>query len=150
MTEKTSALKAEANKVVFEVKNYADLTPDDLRQIADYLHDQYGRCGFIICRQDSTEVRAGAILDRIRDIWANHRKLVVILNGKFLVRLLNKVRSPIKCDAASQDLERLIDDYERLYVHGQQAAQNRQLRRGRKSPPNTAQQPTGAPSGAGG
>jgi len=124
-------------QVVFEVKNYVDLTPDDLRQISDYLHDQYGKCGFIICRQESTEVRAGAILDRIRDIWANHKRLIVILNGKFLVRLLNKIRSPTKFDAASHDLERVVDDYERLYVHGQQAAHNRQARRGRKAPPNT-------------
>lgn len=39
--------------VVFEIKNHDNIGPDDYRQIADYLNDLYGRCGFILARTKS-------------------------------------------------------------------------------------------------
>ncbi len=115
-------------QVVFEVKNYAEPTVDDFRQMRDYLHDHYGRCGFIICRAQSSEI-TGPILNRVREQWANHRLLNVLIDERFLRRVLEKIRSPAKHNAANRDLEKLVDAYERLYVSGQMSPKNRKKAR---------------------
>lgn len=105
-------------QVIFEVKNYADLEPDDFRQMSSYLVDAYGRIGFVITRSDNKEPGKDKDLKWIREIyWKDNKKLVVPLSYKWLVGFLEKIRNPQKHDAVNKALSKLIDTYHRVYLN---------------------------------
>jgi hypothetical protein len=111
-------------QVVFEVKNKFGITPDDFRQMHTYLHDEYGRLGFIITRDEKHELFVGPELEWTRLLYDKHRVLVVKLTGKFLCSILSKLRSAQrlqKGDPPEQALEKLIDTYIRAYLTGSKA-----------------------------
>jgi hypothetical protein len=102
-------------QIVFEVKNYAAPGPDDLRQVCDYLSGQYGTLGFLICRGADTEVRNGPLLERMRKIWAEHRKVVIVVGDRWLKRILEKLRNPERQSYPDEASNKLLDTYERRY-----------------------------------
>lgn len=103
-------------QVVFEAKNYKDIGPEEYRQLSTYLHDQYGRLGFLVTRDDDENLRSGKELDWMKEIYTTQQKLIVKLSYKFLQKLLSKLRSPEKHDAVDHALATLIDNYERRYL----------------------------------
>ncbi len=105
----------DTRQVVFEIKNYDDITQDDCRQLQDYLHDHYGRAGFILTRS-ANENLGSPQLEWVRAAHANHGKLLVILPLKILRRLLSKSREPSKHDEVESQLNKLVDRYERNYL----------------------------------
>ena len=62
---------------------------------------------------------AGKQVDWVRDLWANHKVLVIKLTSRYLCNLLHKLRNPQKHDAVNDDVHRLLDAYSRLYLSGQ-------------------------------
>ena len=108
-----------ARQVIFEVKNKNGIDPDEYRQMHSYLHDEYGRVGFIITRDKRMELYSGPELEWTRELFNKHRVLVVKLTGNSLFSLLSKLRSPEKlkkadpCDFA---VNKWLDTYERLYL----------------------------------
>lgn len=130
----------ETRQLIFEVKNYKDLGPEENRQMVGYLTREYGRLGFIITRDDDIEVHAGKELEWIRELDRRNPPVRVIrLTGKWLGKVLSKARSPQKHDEPEQQLGKLLDTYERLYSVGQtsrdpnDAERRRQRRRKRRS-----------------
>ena len=117
-------------QVIFEAKNYADLSADDYRQVLSYLHGEYGRLAFVITRDEAVEPRTGRDLDWIRELFFTKQVLVVKLTGKWLARLLGKLRSPQKHDAVTDQFSSLLDSYTRLYLAGQGASPQRKRRDG--------------------
>lgn len=110
-----------ARQVVFEVKNKNGITPDDYRQMLSYLHDDYGKIGFIITRDKSYNLYAGPELEWTREIYNKHRVLVVKMTGLFLASLLSKLRSIQriqKADPCEHQMNKLLDTYTRLYLSG--------------------------------
>jgi hypothetical protein len=104
-------------QVVFEVKNYSsDLGGDEYRQMASYLHDGYGRLGFIITRSKQMNLSAGKELDWVRQFWNTERKLIIKISADNLAKSLSKLRSPERHDAADSALHGLLDQYERNYL----------------------------------
>ncbi|MBB6557500.1 hypothetical protein HNP48_000164 [Acidovorax soli] len=120
----------EVRQVIFECKNYADLTLTDYRQLHSYLSDRYGRLGFFITRSASTALERDRELDWLRSIYNDHKVLIVKLTAKFLADLLGKLRNPKKHYTPDQLIGALLDTYERNYL-GQPVT--RRARSSRKS-----------------
>lgn len=106
----------QTRQVIFEVKNYTEIGPDEYRQMLSYLTGEYGRAGFIITRDDTENLLADRELAWMREIYLKHQKLVVKLTGRFLTRILSKMRSVQRHDEADVQLNRLVDQYTRNYL----------------------------------
>jgi hypothetical protein len=106
-------------QVIFEVKNFQGLGPDEFRQMLSYLTGEYGKLGFIICRDHDDDLRKGQDLEWFREVWTGHKVMIVKLSARFFMNLLSKLRSPQKHDAVDRQLNSLLDKYSRLYVSGQ-------------------------------
>lgn len=105
-------------QVVFEIKNFEKLTVNEYRQVFSYLGKEYGKCGFIVCRDKIKELAKGADLDAFREFYTKD-VVIVKLTASFLVAMLNKLRSPQKFDVANDMLSKHIDEHIRLYANGQ-------------------------------
>ncbi len=101
---------------LFEVKNYAEVGPDEYRQMHSYLCRDYGSLGFIITRDEDEALRKGKELPWVREIYHEHKKLIVKLTDAWLTKYLSKARSPQKHDAADIALGGLLDRYVRNYL----------------------------------
>lgn len=104
-----------SRQVVFEVKNFCDMTRQEFRQMLSYLSQDYGNIGFIITRGDDVNLKKDKELAWVRELRNQHAKTVVILPAKFLIGLLYKVRNPAKHDAGEEALDKLLDTYVRTY-----------------------------------
>lgn len=111
-------------QVVFEVKNYEKLTVNEYRQAFSYLGKEYGKCGFIVCRDKVKELTKGADLDAFREFY-NKDVVIIKLTANFLVAMLNKLRSPQKFDVANDMLTKHIDEHIRLYANGQTSSKKK-------------------------
>jgi Cdc6-like AAA superfamily ATPase len=103
-------------QVIFEIKNYKELGPDEYRQMSTYLNGEYGNAGFMITREDNEDLLSNRELPWMREIYNKQHKLVVKLTGTFLRRILSKLRSPQRHDEADQQLDKLFDRYTRHYL----------------------------------
>lgn len=112
----------QARQVIFEVKNKFGIEPDDYRQMLSYLHDEYGKIGFIITRDKKSELYAGPELEWTREMFNKHRVLIIKLTGTFLYSLLSKVRTAKQFDPCEQAVSKLLDRYTRLYLSGARLA----------------------------
>ena len=106
----------QSRQVVFEVKNKLGIEPDEYRQMLSYLHDDYGRIGFIITRDRKLELYSGPELEWTRDLFNKHKVIIVKLTGMFLYSLLSKLRSFQKHDSPEAAINKLLDTYTRLYL----------------------------------
>ena len=84
--------------------------------MSTYLARNYGSLGFIISKSDSNEPKSGAELDWCKEIFSEHKKLIIKLNAKFLASMLSKLRTPEKYDVIDKNLAKLRDTYERNYL----------------------------------
>ena len=116
-------------QVIFEVKNYKNLQASDYQQLVSYTGGEYGKLAFLVTREDSVDLFANRDVDWVREIHSLHKVLVIKLTGKFLARLLYKLRNPRKHDAINDAINRLLDTYTRLYLAGQTATEARQEKR---------------------
>ena len=106
----------QVRQAVFDAKNYKSIGRDEYRQMSTYLNGPYGRLGFLVTRDEDENLRAGAELDWVREIYRTENKLIVRLSVKFFTRLLGKLRNPEKHDAVDNALSSLLDTYERQYL----------------------------------
>lgn len=105
-----------SRQVVFEVKNKHGIDPDEFRQMATYLHDSYGRIGFIITRDKDWNLFSGPELNWVREIYRTQHKLIVKLSGRYFVSLLSKLRGERRRDPAEDALLKTLDTYLRNYL----------------------------------
>lgn len=103
-------------QVVFEVKNYREIGADEYRQMLSYLGGDYGGAGFIITRDENENLLADKELPWMREMYNRHQKLIIKLTGRFLTRILSKMRSVQRHDEADVQLNRLVDQYTRNYL----------------------------------
>jgi hypothetical protein len=102
-------------QVIFEIKNYKDLGATEYRQINSYLCNDYGVFAFIVTRAVNNNLDKGKELKWARELYSEHKKIVVILSCKFLEKHLKKLRNPQKHDALDKELNSLLDTYVRRY-----------------------------------
>ena len=103
-------------QVIFEIKNYKDMGPDEYRQMTTYLTGEYGSAGFIVTREENEDLLSDRELPWMREMYTKQHKLVVKLTGTFLRRILSKLRSPQRHDEADLQLNKLFDRYTRNYL----------------------------------
>jgi len=104
-----------SRQVVFEIKNYQDLSADEYRQLHSYLSKDYGRFAFIITRAFNNNLEKGKELNWAKELYTEHQKVVIKLSVKFIEKHLRKLRNPQKHDAVEKELNSLLDTYIRRY-----------------------------------
>lgn len=102
-------------QVVFEAKNYASLQIDDFRQALSYSGQHYGKLIFLVHRQDSESMET-TVRGWIKEIWSQHRVIVMPLPTALLSRCLRKIRTPKRRDYTEQAMQRRLDTFERDYL----------------------------------
>ena len=108
-------------QLVFELKNFEDLSIDDFRQSLSYSGRQYGRFVLIIHRSDA-EGLTQKVRARVKELWDQHETLVMTIPTVVLARCLRKARSPLtkKRSYVDRILSKRLDRFERNYVALQQ------------------------------
>lgn len=118
-------------QVIFEVKNFESIGIDEYRQVHSYLGKEYGRLGFIVCRDPQGSLTKGRELDAFREFYSKNA-VIVKLTSHLLVSILSKLRSPEKIDAGSKLLDTTLDTCIRMYANGQSDIGRVTKKRGRK------------------
>tara|TARA_R110001592_G_scaffold167023_4_gene402313 strand:- start:125 stop:2185 length:2061 start_codon:yes stop_codon:yes gene_type:complete len=104
-----------ARQVVFEIKNYQNMGAQEYRQLNSYLCNDYGTIAFIVNRSLNNNLEKGRELNWARELYSDHKKVVIKLSFKFLEKHLKKIRNPQKHDAVDIELNSLLDTYVRMY-----------------------------------
>jgi len=103
-------------QVIFEVKNYSEITNDDLRQVLSYSSGEYGRLAVIVFRSDKEGV-GPTVKAWLREIYHNHEhRLILLMPTVVLQRCLKKLRTARKHDYTEKQMTKRLDDLVRRYV----------------------------------
>jgi hypothetical protein len=108
----------ETRQVIFEVKNFEEIGIEEYRQMNGYLAREYGKLGFIICRDKQPGLVKGKELEAFREFYLQG-KVIVKITASTLTSILSKLRSPAKIDAGDLVLNNQLDTHIRLYASGQ-------------------------------
>ena len=120
----------ETRQVVFEIKNFEEIGIDEYRQLNGYLTREYGRMGFIVCRDKQPGLFKGRELEAFREFYIQD-KVMLKITAATLTSVLSKLRNPSKIDAGDIALGNHLDTHIRLYSSGQ-AVSGGAKKRGRK------------------
>lgn len=82
-----------SRQVIFEVKNYKDISLDDVRQVLSYTSGEYGTFAIIVSRGER-ESPSEAEKNWLRMMYADHRRIVLLIPEGIVARCLSKLRSP--------------------------------------------------------
>lgn len=118
----------ETRQVIFEVKNFEEIGIEEYRQLNGYLTREYGRIGFIICRDKQPGLVKGRELEAFREFYFQN-KLMLKITAASLTSVLSKLRNPSKIDAGDMALGHHLDTHIRLYSTGQTDAAGPKKRR---------------------
>jgi hypothetical protein len=113
-----------SRQVIFEVKNKFGIDPDDYRQMLSYLHDDYGKLGFIITRDKQIDLYSGPELEWTREMFNTHRVIIIKLTGTYFYSMLSKLRTVNKEDPCEFGISKLLDTYTRLYLGNSKLSQH--------------------------
>ena len=102
-------------QVIIEIKNYKELGANEYRQINSYLANDYGEFAFILTRDVNNNLTKGRELNWAKELYTEHKKVVIKLSCKFIEKHLRKARNPQKHDAVDKELNSLLDTYVRRY-----------------------------------
>ncbi|HYQ88477.1 MAG TPA: ATP-binding protein, partial [Candidatus Binatia bacterium] len=104
----------ETRQVLFEVKNYVELKPDDFRQVLSYSGNDYGRLGIIVNRSE-TEGLGERERGWVREMWNLHKRVILVITAATLARCIRKMRNSQRYDYVENTLTKLLDTYVRSY-----------------------------------
>jgi hypothetical protein len=121
----------ETRQVIFEVKNFEEIGIDEYRQMNGYLTREYGKLGFIICRDKQPGLHKGRELEAFREFYFQG-KVIVKVTAASLTSILSKLRSPAKTNAGDVALDNQLDTHIRTYANGQSDSSTAQPRKKKK------------------
>lgn len=104
-----------SRQVVFEMKNFEDMGPDEFRQASTYLTGEYGTFGILVTRsrgEGLSPVERGWV----KEIYDTQSKLIMLIPATMLARALGKIRSPKKKTYADEMLSKRMDTFIRSYL----------------------------------
>jgi hypothetical protein len=104
-----------ARQVVFEMKNYAEVGPEEFRQLASYLSGEYGSFGLMVTRSP-TEGLSSTERGWVKEIFDSQKKMVFLLPAPMIARAVRKIRSPTRYNYADQMLGKRMDTFVRSYL----------------------------------
>ncbi|SIQ99793.1 hypothetical protein SAMN05421647_11372 [Marinobacterium stanieri] len=102
-------------QIIFEIKNYKEIGAVEYRQLNSYLSNDYGSFAFIVTRALNNNLEKGKELNWARELYYEHKKIIIVLSYKFIEKHLKKLRNPQKHDALDKELNSLLDTYVRRY-----------------------------------
>ncbi len=104
-----------SRQIIFEVKNYSKLKPDDFRQVLGYTSGDYGHFVIIVNRLEGEGLNE---TDKgwIQEIWHNHKRMVFILPAKLIARCVSKLRKTDRFDYTEKLLNKRLDTFTRSYL----------------------------------
>lgn len=114
--------------VLFEVKNYTDLKPDDYRQVLDYSGGPYGTFVSVVYRTPNEGIGEND-RQRLQELYLKHEILVFLLPAVILQRCLSKQRSRQRDEYWQKQLSKRLDTHERTYVQIESAKKVKRSRR---------------------
>lgn len=120
-----------SRQVIFEVKNYADLELEDIRQVLSYTSGEYGTFALIVWRPTS-EVLPETLKSWLRMMYNEHKRIILPIPDTVLARCLLKLRSPRKFDVAEDTLGKMMDQLVRTYLSIPTARGYRRSKRDRR------------------
>jgi hypothetical protein len=97
-----------SRQVIFECKNYRELTPDDFRQVLDYSSGQYGQFVAVV-RRGVNEHLTTLEQDRIRAMFYEHQRIVMVIPAPLLILCIRKLRTTKKYDYTEFTLSKHMD-----------------------------------------
>ncbi|AEJ01324.1 hypothetical protein Nit79A3_1492 [Nitrosomonas sp. Is79A3] len=118
----------ETRQVVFEIKNFEEIGIDEYRQVNGYLTREYGKLGFIICRDKQPGLMKNRELEAFKEFYLQGN-VIIKITAQILTGILSKLRSPAKVDAGDLALDKQLDTHIRLYSTGQGDKANARTRK---------------------
>ena len=115
-------------QVIFEVKNYPELGPDDFRQVLSYSSGEYGGFAIIVSRAESENLPPKE-KDWVRLMWHDHQRIIMVLPALVLARCVSKLRSPRQYDYTEDLLNKNMDLLVRSYLNLAQTPRFRRKKR---------------------
>lgn len=106
----------QSRQIIFEVKNYEVLKPEDFQQVLSYSTGEYGRFIIVISR-NTNESPSSVEIGWIKSLWFEHQRRVMILPAQVIARCLSKMRSQRKFDYTDDYLSKTMDTYARSYLN---------------------------------
>ena len=103
--------------IVFEAKNYRELTLNDFRQALSYSGQQYGKFTVIVHRSDN-EGLSPRERNWVKEMWDQHEVLIMTIPTVLVKRCITKTKNPQrgKRSYVERMLTKRIDTFERNYV----------------------------------
>ena len=98
----------QSRQIIFECKNYNELTSEDFRQVLDYSTGEYGRFVIVVRRGDSDLLTENE-KNRIRSIFHEHKRLVMVIPANIFVLCIRKLRTPKKYNYTEFTMSKHID-----------------------------------------
>jgi hypothetical protein len=101
-----------SRQIIFECKNYEELTPDDFRQVLDYSTGDYGNF-ILVARRGSNNVTNNLLTenekDRTKSMFFEHKRIIMIAPTSLLSLCIRKRRSPKKYDYTEYIMSNHLD-----------------------------------------
>ena len=105
-----------SRQVVFEIKNYSELTLEDIRQSFSYSGREYGQIVFLLYRGEnegiSEQERAW-----LQEMYGQHQFLPFFLPARVLQRFISKYRGKARPDYWQAVMEKRLDTHLRRWVN---------------------------------
>lgn len=109
----------QSRQIIFEVKNYEVLKPEDFQQVLSYSTGESGEYGrfIIVVSRNPNESPSSVEIGWINSLWFEHQRRVMILPAQVIARCLSKMRSQRKFDYTDDYLSKTMDTYARSYLN---------------------------------
>ncbi len=104
-----------ARQVIFEIKNYEKIDPDDYRQVLSYSGKDYGRF-VVIVNRSANELLTQNERSWVKEMHDQHNLMIFLLPASFLSRCVKKIRNPQRRGYADQQLSKRLDTIVRSYL----------------------------------
>jgi len=98
----------QSRQIIFECKNYEELTPDDFRQVLDYATGDYGNF-IMVVRRGKTDALMENEKDRMHSLFYEHKRLVMIVPASMLALCIRKLRTPKKYSYTEFTMSKHLD-----------------------------------------
>jgi hypothetical protein len=104
-----------SRQVVFEVKNYSELSIEDIRQSLSYSGREYGQIVFIVYRTENEGVNERE-RSWLQEMYGHHQFLPFLLPARILQRFISKYRGKARPDYWEEVMEKRLDTHLRSWV----------------------------------
>lgn len=105
----------QARQLIFEIKNYEELDPDDFKQVLSYSGKEYGQFVVIVNRAPN-ETLPQTERGWVKEMYDRHGLLIFVIPASILVRCVRKLRNPNRRDYADDAFSKRLDTILRSYI----------------------------------